>query len=393
MEPHMSRKVLLAAGTGFLRAYSGTLYLAREMKALGCSLEVWVVGGDDEAAEYADLDIGVVFTREPKWGGMYRKAFGIYYRLRLICAMLWSRRVIVTENTFLMEAAVAKILCGNRLRFVQYAQELQLAAEYPLLPRIGMIERLGLARYATRVVDVEPNRARVRQAALGLRDIPLVMRNTLPRAGMPRRSPPGTLATLAGVVLPPGVPILIHMGGIGREKPLTRVIDAVESCSARVFFLAFCSGSRDEIDRLAKYATEKLGAGNCAILGPKRRDELLAAAWEADVGVVDYSPSVENTSNQRYCAPTKLYEFMALGLAILGSDNDALREIVETEKIGLCSVGPGTDELGRALCGIVSDPANLCGMKARGPFAFDERHCYEKVCSPVALEIVRLLNE
>jgi glycosyltransferase involved in cell wall biosynthesis len=182
------------------------------------------------------------------------------------------------------------------------------------------------------------------------------------------------------------------MGGIGKEKPLERIIDAVSKCRSQVFFLAFCNGPAESIETLRHYAESRLLPGTFAILGPRRRDELLAAAWEADIGVIDYSPSVENTYNQRFCAPTKLYEFMALGLAILGSDNDSLRQIVDAERIGSCAQGGHTNDLALALESIVANRDEMQTMGSRAAVAFQRFHCYEELCLPVVRQISNLFE-
>jgi glycosyltransferase involved in cell wall biosynthesis len=163
-------------------------------------------------------------------------------------------------------------------------------------------------------------------------------------------------------------------------------------CKAPVFFLAFCNGTREQIAGLNQYASQRLAPSAFAILGPRKRDELLAAAWEADIGIVDYSPSVEDTNNQRYCAPTKLYEFMALGLAIVGSDNDSLRDIIVMEDIGECAEDGSSNALSAALERAVHDPDRLRSMKERATRCFHSRHSYEALCLPAVQQISRALE-
>jgi glycosyltransferase involved in cell wall biosynthesis len=387
----VNSELLIVAGTGFLTAYAGTLYLARALQAAGHSVRLMVTATEEEAAEYAKLDVPVNCLIRKHGPGFLRKWETLRHRLAVILAILCSRRVILTESYFLSEAALAKRLRGDTLKLGHYCQELHLADEYPYIPRLKLLN--CLARVPDFVVDVEPNRARTRMTRQELREMPYVLRNTLPASAMPPRAAPGGLERLAGVALPQDYPILIHMGGIGREKPLERVIDAVSACDSRVFFLAFCNGSSESIEILRQYAERKLAHGTFAILGPRRRADLLACAWEADIGVVDYSPSVENTSNQRYCAPTKLYEFMALGLAILGSDNDSLREVIEAERIGKCAASGDVTALGSALEEMIADNNELRAMGSRAAQTFQERHCYEKLCIPVVNEISKRLVE
>lgn len=378
--------ILIVAGAGFLRAYAGTLYLARALHELGHPIKVIVPSNEKESLDYAELDIPVSCMMI---GGnrVIRRLRSFLVRWRVFREILFSKRVIVTENTFLLEAATARLLRGRALKLGHFSQELHLSEEMPDLPRARLNARL--ARVPDFTIDVEPNRAKVRQQKLMLRDEPLVLCNTLHLSGIPSRGAQGGLERLAGESLPHDIPILLHMGGVGREKPLERVIDAVASCPEPVFFLAFCNAPSGKLSALQNYAAKVLKKGAYQLVGPQKRDELLASAWEADLGVIDYSTSVENTSNQRHCAPTKLYEFMALGLAVVGSNNESLRGVIEISQVGYCAVGESAQELGAAIQRTISDENELRQMKLRAAVAFRDKYCYEQVC----VDVVQIISQ
>ncbi len=379
--------IRLIAGTSFLTAYSGTLYLIKELEAQGCNVIVHVPCQEGELELYREQGLEVRELGKSKLPGfLVRLRFrGVLLRLSALMVMLCSRRVILTESTYLREASFVKKIKGRSMCLVHYCQELHLADEYPQLPSIQLLNRL--ARVPDRVIDVEPNRARIRHEKLSLGVMPWVLLNTLPMKALPERRPAGSLAKLACCELPSDIPILLHMGGIGREKPMERVLEAVETCGRDVFFLAFCNGSEDQLVTLRQEALDRLGEGMFHIVGPKKRLDLLSSAWEADIGLVDYSPSVEHTSNQKYCAPTKLYEFMALGLAILGSDNPSMQQVVEGAGAGVCARGGTPKDLAEALCLVLEDPKALQEMKRCAIQAFASRFSYEKANSPVVEEI------
>lgn len=382
--------ILIVSGTNFLRAYAGTLHLMRSLREHGHPVRVMVRGSAEDVAEYSELEIPVdcLVVGGSRWGNFLRT---LRMRMKVFFTVLVARRVIVTENTFLLEAAIAKLLRGRRLVLAHYCQELHLGDEISGLPRAALNDRL--ARHADFTIDVEPNRARVRHERLGLKERPLILRNTARLGAFPEKAERGGLERLAGCSLPPDLPILLHMGGVGQEKPLERVIDAIAACGPPVYFLAFCNGPGEKLHELEAYATKRLVEGRFHLTGPRKRDELLSAAWEADLGVIDYSVSVEPSSNQRFCAPTKLYEFMALGLAVVGSNNQSLRDIVEAEKIGFCAEGESPADLGRAMERTVRDAKELVRRKRMAGEAFRERHCYEVICGEVVEEISRRFQE
>ena len=103
--------------------------------------------------------------------------------------------------------------------------------------------------------------------------------------------------------------------------------------------------------------------------------------------MVDYAYSSEPTSNQKHCAPTKLYEYLACGLAVLGSDNDSLRDVVEREGVGRCARGEEPRDLGRALDELLS--GDLAEMKARARRRFAETYSYERCCRAEVAAIAR----
>ncbi|MDB2430130.1 hypothetical protein OAF99_02685 [Akkermansiaceae bacterium] len=376
--------LLVVAGTGFLRAYSGTLYLVQGLEREGWDCKVLV--GANEADESDYREVGVTIVSLPLAG----RFAGLLRRAKVFWKLLCSRRVVLTENTYLLEAAFAKAILRDQLKLVHFCQELQLKKDYPNLPRISLLNRV--ATFPDLVIDVEPNRARSRRKYLGLNHDPWVLPNTIPVDILPERAPKGGLCQLAECEISNDLPIVIHMGGIGAEKPLERLIMMSKLCSQSHFFLAFCNGTPKQVNDLSREAGEHLPANRFKICGPRKRADLLASAWEADVGVIDYSPSVEDTDNQRFCAPTKLYEFMASGLAVLGSDNLSLENIIEIEAFGQCAKEGSADSLALALGNILSDHQALLGMKERARQSFGSTHCYEKCGEPVVKKLSAFLK-
>ena len=372
-------QLVAVAGTDFDRSYTGTLHL---LESLAAEFDV-------EAHVFTDVGRGGWYARLPfacrafpfrgsVWDGGRLKLMSKLFRVFIGLRMLFARRVLITETAYLREAALAKKIKGRRLVLVQFCQELALPEEYPhdRWPRT----QKRWARVPDVVIDVDPLRAKVRAEYYGLRQTPYVLRNTLALAQLPPRAPAGGLWALAGIAPPPpGLPVLVHAGGVVREKPFERIIDAVAALPEPVFLLAFCSAPAADIQRLRDYAAGKLRPDRFHLHPAVAREALRASWWEADVGVVDYAFSVEPTLNQKFCAPTKLYEFMACGLAVLGSDNESLRAIVEREGIGVCARGDAPADLARALGELLRQ--DLPAMKARAREIFAARYSYETTCA------------
>lgn len=377
--------LVAVAGSEFDRVYAGTQYLLEELNRT-FAVELYVYADLRRRDWYRRLPFPcrVVSYRDGTWRGWHIRAMSRVFALVVRLRLLFARRVLITETPRLREAAWAKRLRGKRMVLAQFCQELILPEEYPqeYWPRI----QKRLARVPDIVIDVDPFRARVRAEYFRLNRAPYVLRNTIPLALMPPPAPRGRLWELAGIAPPPaGVPVLVHAGGVGREKPFERVIDAVAGLDRPVFLLAFCAAAPEKIRQLRELAARKLKPGRFCIGPAVSREQLQASLWEADIGVVDYTYSVEPTANQKYCAPTKLYEFMACGLAILGSNNESLRDVIEREGIGCCAAADRPEDLTAALGRLLARDIGLLKTRARESFA--AKYCYEQACRA---EVARL---
>ena len=383
-------KLVVVPGIEFDRSYAGTQYLLERLSET-FRIELHLFTDASRAGWYRGLPFPcrVWPCLHSVWDGGRLRILSKAFRIFVFLRMLFAARVLITETAYLKEAALAKRIRGRRMVLAQFCQELFLPEEYPRDRWPATQKRY--ARAPDIVIDVDPFRARIRAEYYGLATVPRVLRNTFPRAQAPVPAPRGRLWDLARTPPPAaGAPVLIHAGGVGREKPFERVIDAVAELARPVFLLAFCTASDAEIERLRNYAAGKLNPGSFQLCPPAPREELRASLWEADIGVVDYTFSVEPTSNQRHCAPTKLYEFMAAGLAILGSNNDSLRDVIEREAIGCCAKGDSPGDLARALGELIG--RDLAQMKERAKTVFAETYSYEKACAAEVRAIAEALR-
>lgn len=379
-------KLLVVVGIDFDRSYAGTQYLLEHL-AERFQIVLCAYTDAHSGRWYRQLPFSrhVFPFRDSVWDGGRLRLMSKAFRAFVFLRMLFARTVLVTETAYLREAAWAKNIRGSRMVLAQFCQELYFTEEYPLGRWPATQKRY--ARAPDVVIDVDPFRAAIRAEYYGLPRIPHVLRNTFPLAQLPPRAPPGTLWKLAGIAPPPvGGAIVVHAGGVGREKPFDRIIDAVAMLKSPPFLLAFCTATEETIQRFRVLAAEKLGPGRFHLGPTVSREELRASLWEADVGVVDYTYAVEPTVNQKYCAPTKLYEFMACGLAVWGSNNDSLRDVIEREGLGRCAAGDDPRDLAVALEALLA--SDLAAQKERARTMFAEKYSYEKVCEGTVRHII-----
>lgn len=379
-------KLIVVIGIDFDRSYAGTQYLLDHLRD---TFEIVLCAFTDARSRRwyrARSFSGYVFPfRDSVWNGGPLRIMSKIFRAFVFGRMLFARHVLITETAYLREAAWAKKIKGRQMVLTQFCQELYFTEEYPRGRWPATQKRH--ARAPDVVIDVDPFRAAIRAEYYGLPRIPHVLRNTFPLAQLPPRAAPGTLWKLAGIAPPPaGSTVVVHAGGVGREKPFDRIIDAVAMLKSPPFLLAFCTATEETIQRFRVLAAEKLGPGRFHLGPTVAREELRASLWEADVGVVDYTYAVEPTVNQKYCAPTKLYEFMACGLAVWGSNNDSLRDVIEREGLGRCAAGDDPRDLAAALDALLA--SDLAAKKERARTAFAEKYSYEKVCAGTVRHII-----
>ena len=372
-------KLLAVPGIDFDRSYAGTQYLLEELcAAFDVTACIFTEKKTQDWYRRLPIPCRIWPFQGSFWNAGRLRLMSKMFRLYVLARMLASRYVLITESAYLREAALAKKLRGRRMVLVQFCQELFLFEEWPAAWTWSATQKKW-GHVPDIVIDVDPFRARIRKEYYRLKKLPHVLRNTLPHRQLPPRAPSGRLWELAETFPPPaGAPILVYTGGIFEDKPFNRIVDAVAGLKRNVFLLAFCTGPDALIQHYRNYAATQLAPGSFCLHRAISREQLRASLWEADVGIVDYSYAAIPTQNQRYCAPTKLYEYMACGLAILGSNNDSLRDVIEREGIGLCARGDAPADLTCALGEMLRQ--DLPAMKARAREAFATRYSYETAC-------------
>ncbi len=378
-------KLLVIPSQEFSTAYSGTRYLLSELHKRGVDVTVFLRIPPEKCVQYDSLPFHIDFFTwwSPNWPKWKRVLSIVCYRMQVFMRLLRAKNVLLTESLYLPEVAFAKKV-RPEMSFIQYCQELHIPEDYP---NMWSAKQYGkYAKSADLVLDVESHRAQVRKDRFKLSSLPLVLLNTVP-SGLIKNS--GSLSELVGCPVPHDLPIVLYAGGIGPEKPFSRVVNAISAQKGKCFFVAFCATIPELLKDAKKQAAKKLNPDSYIISGGVSHQKLIQAMHEADIGMVDYSYSLEQTVNQKYCAPTKMYEYMAAGLAVVGSNNDSLRDVLESNYVGRCAVDDSDAAYAEALSCVIAD---YIQMKAHASSVFKEKYSYEKCCGPVVEEITKWLE-
>lgn len=383
-------RILVLPSYEYYATYSGTKYLLERLCGRGYCLRVIMRMKPENRHLYGDVPYRVdAWTWwNPHWPKFLRLVSHFLMWLKIIVAGVRSDVVLVIDAYHLGEAAMIKRL-KPKVKIIHYSQELQIPEEFPGFR--GPILRKKYSPIVDLSIDVDPMRAKVSQEVFSLEKRPMVLLNTLPMTSIPSRGV-SSLFDLAEIAPVQGRVVILYAGAVGPEKPFSRIVDAVAMVDVPHFFIAFISATEEKYSAAVEYAKNRLHATDFVVHRGVKREALLSAEGDADIGIVDYTYAQEPTLNQRFCAPTKFYEYLAAGLMIVSSENENLAEIIDANDVGEHAVDGSVESLGAALarcCRKASGDA----VRAKARKVFANSLCYEKANDPVLAEIFGIIDD
>ncbi len=366
-----------------MRGYAGTHYLLNSLHQRGVRLDVIVWDAPTNRHLYANLPYPVQVHTPGRLPGLGRK---VNEGLRHWAdPRLWaylpryqqSDAVLVCEGEFSATVMLGRKLFPRKPLF-HFCQELDTSSGHYYWKSYRAFTQL-----ADGFLDVEPHRAVIRTKMLRAPKPYWILPNTLPLADVNTVDDPRLLADFLAHQL--GRPLVISAGSVNdSDKPFGRLLEIIARAQrALVFVGIFSNVDARELTAMRKAASVRLAHVPHLLLGPQPRAAVIACLAQADVGLIDYAYAVCPTENQRYCAPTKFFEYMGKGLALVTSNNPSLRDIIEKEQIGFCAADDEVGTFAGALDSALVDTDELVRMKARARQAFVSQYCYDQLCKPV----------
>lgn len=146
------------------------------------------------------------------------------------------------------------------------------------------------------------------------------------------------------------------IGGISRIRGTYELIKALEFCNIKLDLAG-------EIDDEFKEQLQMLkGWRQVNELGFIDRHTSLNVKKQSIAGVVTFLPLPNHINAQ----PNKIFEYMASGLPVIGSDFPLWRQIIEDNRCGICVNPNNPEEIGKAITYLVEHPLEAKEMGENG---------------------------
>ncbi len=255
------------------------------------------------------------------------------YMLRVFAAVLRHRAdvVVAHDAAALLPAWFAARLVGRPILY--HAHELWSdagggTAPWPALWR--RVERFLCPRVDAMIAP-EENRARIYAEEFGARTPPVVVRNC--PMDRPRVESDDLRRLLAARGIASGC-IVLYQGLLDPSRCLMELVDAMALTGGDATLVLLGRGDPDHEQQLHARINEPGLRSRVVLLPSVPYEELHAITCSADIGVLLYR---NDSRNNYYCAPNKLYEYMQAGLSLLASDFPGLRQVIDTHSLGACA--------------------------------------------------------
>ena len=125
----------------------------------------------------------------------------------------------------------------------------------------------------------------------------------------------------------------VYIGALLPKRYCSELINAFAKIPPEIASCDLIGFGEPEYENQLIALVNDLKLWHVRILPPVNHDQMLETLKEYDIGIAFY----ENLNlNQYYCAPNKIYDYIACALPIISNDYPGLRKVIEERKIGVC---------------------------------------------------------
>jgi glycosyltransferase involved in cell wall biosynthesis len=177
--------------------------------------------------------------------------------------------------------------------------------------------------------------------------------------------------------------VIAYLGTLDRSRRLHEVVDAlalvrVQHPQARLLFIGDAS-NREHTEELLAHAN-RIGLNDAVYITgwlPSSHAWALLAGADAAISYIPRSQILDVSS------PTKLLEYLALGMPCVGNNNPDQARVLSTSGAGWLTESTA-EALAQALSEILNDPEAACKRAALGPAYINATRSYRLLASMVA---------
>jgi len=143
----------------------------------------------------------------------------------------------------------------------------------------------------------------------------------------------GTGVALRKKSLPGGPLRAVYLGALLPDRCCEEVIKAFTGISPDVASCDFIGFGAPAYEQKLKGLLAGLKITHVRFLPPVKHSEMFESLAQYDAGLAFY----ENINlNQYYCAPNKIYDYLACGVPVISNDYPGLKKVLEDNRVGVC---------------------------------------------------------
>lgn len=356
-------KVLLISGVNPTTAYSCIKYLFNELVRRNYEVSIWsaVPHGNKSYKEWGNnahsfFEKGLGRIPKVRMVYMYFAGFVVAFKYRnqtIICHDLYHyASVTIIKKIF----PKTKVIHYCTEIFTKNNTKNQLKQE-------AFYERhLKTADFC---IECNEQRAIYRRKKFGLTIPYCVILNTVPKAEIEKYVKKEKVVN--------SEPVVVYSGGAFKVDELDIIADAIKllknTCKV-VFYLYGNNNLLNEIEK--RYRS----ISNLTIVKNTRREELFSKIQNSDIGIMYYDPKL--TVNTKYAAPTKFFEYIALNIPVVCSNNESLTKLIDKYNLGIYMKSNTPKGMAECIDELLSKPEKVKEIRCDEKNAFENYLCYER---------------
>lgn len=371
------KKIVIFSAHDLSNAYSSLFYFKNELEKKS-NISVKIFGGTN-IKTIPEKFRKNYYCLKPGRLGKIKIVGGIISRCIVFVNSIAADAIIINELEYFKTAFFIKKIFSKKI-VVHYNTEMYGKDEgMPCSDRM-MNFYIKYASFPDIIIECLDERAQYRKKKYNIDKEIFVINNSIPKLSNQKQSDYDVVKKY--IDFKDNNPILIYAGGCNLSRGLSAIINNINRFNNKLNFLLFCYGSNGDIEYIKRLCKEK---NNCRVYNAIDRELLFKIMRFCDIGIQYYNPKL--SVNNCLAAPSKFFEYMAMGLNVISTNNKGINNIINKYNIGKCF---GSDEqmydvLKQMLDEGLKDKAEIVQI-------FEQNFCYEKDARTVVEYLYKLIN-